>query len=58
MVPVVSIVTCAISTVSEPAAAMARRAPMIAALVCSRSWQVSMMSASAPPRSSPAAFSW
>jgi hypothetical protein len=58
MVPVVSIVTCAISTMSVPASAMARLAPMIAALVCSRSWQVSMMSASAPPRSRPAAFCW
>ena len=34
---------------------MARRAPMMAALACSRSWQVSTMMASTPPRSRPAA---
>ena len=48
----------AISTASVPASPMARRAPMIAALACSRSWQVSTISASAPPRSRPAAFCW
>ena len=37
----------------RPAAAIARRAPMIAALACSRSWQVSMRIASTPPREQP-----
>ena len=60
--PVVSMVTWAISMMSAPdcaaAAAIARRAPMIAALAWSRSWQVSTISASAPPRSRPAALAW
>ena len=58
MAPVVSIVTWAISMMSAPAASMARRAPMIAALACSRSWQVSTISASVPPRSRPSALTW
>jgi hypothetical protein len=57
MVPVVSMVSCAITSASGASAATARFAPMIAAFACSRSGQVSMISASAPPRSSPAAFS-
>ena len=56
MAPVVSIVTWAISGTWRPAAVIARRVPMTAALAWSRSWEVSMMIASAPPRSSPAAF--
>ena len=39
-----------------PAAAIARLAPMIAALACSRSWQVSMIRPCAPPAISPAAL--
>ena len=62
IVPVVSMVTWAISMMSAPAwaaqAVIARRAPTIAALAWSRSWQVSTISASAPPRSRPAALAW
>ena len=56
--PVVSMVTEVISSTSAPAAAIARFAPMTAALACSRSWQVSITIASTPPRSSPATFCW
>ncbi len=56
--PVVSMVTETISIMSPPAAAIARFAPMTAALAWSRSWQVSTTSASAPPRSKPAALAW
>ena len=38
--------------------AVAHLAPMMAALACSKSWQVSMISASAPPRSRPSALTW
>jgi len=55
---VVSIVTDAISATLAPASAMARFAPMMAALACSRSWQVSTTIASTPPRSRPAALPW
>ena len=58
MEPVVSMVTWAISGRSLAAAAIARRAPMIAAFACSRSWQVSTTIASTPPRSSPATLRW
>jgi hypothetical protein len=57
--PVVSMVTWAISGMSPaPAAAIARRAPMIAAFACSRSWQVSTTMESTPPRSRPATLRW
>jgi hypothetical protein len=56
--PVVSIVTDAISATLAPASAMARFTPMMAALACSRSWQVSTTIASTPPRSRPAALLW
>ena len=55
MAPVVSMVTWAMSGSWAPAAVIARRAPMIAALAWSRSWLVSMMIASVPPLISPAA---
>ncbi len=55
MAPVVSMVTWAMSGSSAAAAVIARRAPMIAALACRRSWLVSTMIASAPPLISPAA---
>ncbi len=42
--------------VARSTSAIARCAPMIAAFACSRSWQVSTISASAPPASSPAAL--
>ena len=51
MRPVTSIVTWICSGTSRPAAAMARRAPMVAALSPSRSYWVSMMSRSTPPSS-------
>ena len=57
MVPVVSMVSDAMTSALGASAATARLAPMIAAFACSRSGQVSMISASAPPRSRPAAFS-
>ena len=53
MVPVVSTVTWTIRGRSLPAASSARRLPMIAALACSRSWAVSMTTASMPPASMP-----
>ena len=56
--PVVSMVTWAMSGSSVPAAVIARRAPMTAALAWSRSWLVSMMIASAPPLIRPAAPTW
>ena len=58
MVPVVSTVTWQITGTGDPVAAIARLAPTTAAFVCSRSWQVSMINASAPPASRPAALSW
>ena len=58
MAPVVSMVTEAISGTCTPAAAMARLAPITAALACSRSWHVSITIASTPPRSRPAALRW
>ena len=56
--PVVSIVTWRDDQRVRGQAATARLAPMMAALAWSRSWQVSMISASAPPRSRPAALTW
>ena len=56
--PVVSTVTWQISGTVRPVSAIARLAPITAALVCSRSWQVSTISASAPPAISPAALLW
>ena len=56
--PVVSIVTCAMTSASGASSATARLAPTMAALACSRSWQVSMISASAPPRNRPSALAW
>ncbi len=58
IVPVVSIVTWAMIRASGASSATARRAPTMAALAWSRSWQVSMISASAPPRSRPSALTW
>ena len=52
--PVVSTVTCTMIGTSIPAVAIARRAPMIAALHWRRSWTVSMRRTSMPPASSPA----
>ena len=52
-VPVVSIVTWTRIGVSWWAAVRARLAPLTAALICSGSWQVSMMMASTPPAISP-----
>ena len=56
--PVSSMVTWAWIGTSRPAAAMARRHPIMAAFTWSRSWQVSTTSRSTPPSSSPAAASW
>lgn len=58
MVPVVSNAMETSSGTSVPVAAMARRAPRTEALVCSRSWVVSTMRASAPPASRPSALAW
>ena len=58
MVPVVSTATWQMIGTSRPASARARFDPTTAALTWSRSWQVSMISASAPPAIRPAAFSW
>ncbi len=57
MVPVVSTVTWAITGSCRPAAAIARLQPITAALVCSRSCEVSTSSTSAPPAIRPAASS-
>ena len=54
MRPVVSIVTWTCSGTSRPAAAIARRQPIIAALTCSRSMHVSMRNRSTPPEEQPA----
>ena len=56
MVPVCSIVTWSWSGTWRPTAAMARRAPMTAALAASRSKWVSVMSRSTPPSSRPRAM--
>ncbi len=58
IVPVVSTVTWAISGTCRPAAVIARRAPMIADFVCSRSCEVSTSTTSAPPASRPATSCW
>ncbi|CAM5414097.1 hypothetical protein STANM309S_01994 [Streptomyces tanashiensis] len=58
IVPVVSTVTCTITGRSTPTQSRARRAPMTAAFVWSRSCEVSMSRASAPPRIRPSAFCW
>ncbi len=50
IVPVVSTVTCAMIGRSASRAARARLQPTMAALACSRSWQVSTWKASTPPR--------
>ncbi len=56
IVPVCSIVTCSWSGTSRPSAAIARRAPMTAALAASMSKWVSVMSRSAPPSNRPRAI--
>ncbi|MFN8170493.1 MAG: hypothetical protein U0R65_01360 [Candidatus Nanopelagicales bacterium] len=53
IVPVVSTVTWAKTGISDPVARRARRAPTMAAFVCSRSCDVSMSTASAPPATMP-----
>ena len=53
IVPVVSTVTCARIGMSLPRSARARRAPITAALACSKSCAVSIRIASAPPSISP-----
>ena len=53
MVPVVSTVTCTMSGRSRPASSRARFAPSVAALVCSRSCDVSINTASTPPAMRP-----
>ncbi len=58
IVPVVSTVTCTMTGRSTPTQSRARRAPMTAAFVWSRSCEVSMRRASAPPRIRPSAFRW
>ncbi len=58
MVPVVSKAIDTSSGTWTPVASMARRAPTTAALVCSRSWVVSTIRASAPPPSRPSALAW
>ncbi|CAM5366283.1 hypothetical protein STANM309S_04838 [Streptomyces tanashiensis] len=58
MTPVVSKASEQISGTSTPRASIARRAPMMLDLVCSRSWVVSTIRASAPPASRPSAFCW
>lgn len=58
MVPVVSTVTEQITGRLAPVASSARRAPMMEALVWSRSWVVSISRASAPPAIMPSAFCW
>ncbi len=58
IVPVVSTVTEQISGRFTPAAVMARREPIRAALTWSRSCMVSTTRASAPPAISPAALAW
>ena len=55
MVPVVSMVTWAMTGTSVPSAELARLHPTTAALACSRSCAVSTSSASAPPSMSPRA---
>ncbi len=58
MTPVVSKASEQISGTCTPRASMARRAPMMLDLVCSRSWVVSTISASEPPARRPSAFRW
>ncbi len=58
MVPVVSMVTWAMTGSRLPVATKARRAPITAALICSRSWQVSTIRASEPPAINPSICSW
>ncbi len=58
MVPVSSTVTWAISTTRRPVTSIARFAPTIAALVCSRSCDVSTRMASTPPSIIASACSW
>lgn len=58
MVPVVSTVTLTRTGRSTPASFAARLAPITAAFACSRSWQVSIWTASMPPRSMPATCRW
>ena len=55
--PVVSTVTWVISGTFLPARRMPAKAPATAALTWSRSWQVSISRRSAPPSSSPNAWS-
>ncbi len=58
IVPVVSTVTWQISGTRRPALAIARLAPISADLHCSRSWQVSTITASMPPASMPSTCVW
>ena len=58
IVPVVSTVTCTITGRSRPAWRSARLAPRAAALVCSRSCEVSISTASMPPASIPSTCAW
>ena len=56
MVPVVSTVTWTIKGTSRPAYASARLAPSVAALVCSKSCDVSINTASMPPAMRPSTW--
>ena len=58
IVPVVSTVTWHINGASDPASVKARRAPITAALACSRSWVVSTRIACTPPASIPRTWVW
>ncbi|CAO0829016.1 hypothetical protein SMICM17S_11827 [Streptomyces microflavus] len=58
MTPVVSKAREQIRGTSMPRASIARRAPMMLDLVCSRSWVVSTIRASEPPARRPSAFFW
>ena len=56
-VPVVSTVTCTMIGMRMPVCTIASLQPLTADLACSRSCDVSMSSASAPPRMRPRAWS-
>lgn len=58
MVPVVSKAIETSSGTRTPVASIARCAPSTEDFVCSRSWVVSTISASAPPASRPSALAW
>ena len=55
-VPVVSTVTWTMIGISALASLRARFAPLIAALICSGSWHVSIKKASTLPAANPAAW--